>query len=55
MVTYLIVTYDGAPGELMIGIKEEHHELIGYDMGPIYDSITQTLTRTGKGREQGSI
>ena len=30
MVTYLMVTYDGAPGELMIGIKEEHHELIGY-------------------------
>ena len=24
-----MVTYDGAPGELMIGIKEEHHELIG--------------------------
>ena len=39
MVTYLMVTYDGAPGELMIGIKEEHHELIGYGMGPIYDSI----------------
>ena len=29
VVTYLMVTYDGAPGELMIGIKEEHHELIG--------------------------
>ena len=26
---YLMVTYDGAPGELMVGIKEEHHELIG--------------------------
>ena len=24
-----MVTYDGAPGELMVGIKEEHHELIG--------------------------
>ena len=24
VVTYLMVTYDGAPGELMIGIKEEH-------------------------------
>ena len=27
--SYFMVTYDGAPGELMIGIKEEHHELIG--------------------------
>ena len=27
--SYFMVTYDGAPGELMVGIKEEHHELIG--------------------------